>query len=377
MPVIGGGGGGLGANMTWEELDEKVNTYPMDRKFQAIGEGGQSFIDEVVALIEKALGRSVPSGNVTTRPSKKGKYVAVNVTVRLENGERGSRGVRRVEVLREGKMVFVMKRMYVAMERRDAARVRCPSCASRRFFSRVRGDHAAVGDDELSLRFLQVKRVHHLDHPRVAPSLPDAEPDVRGVGEDVPADGLLGVHSGEGHAGRVGLDLVRVHHGDVEFIGDFVELGEELAEPLLALGELAAADEIDPEVGHDAVDDQNLEGLLGEFAREKGQGVVHHLVGERSRDEDVVENGIRVKVEPLCDLDDALGPERALGVDEGDLSAATALVQGQLGGHGEGVADLGLAAPEMGPMGVRRMYSCVSKGFGGLGARTSIRRTSR
>jgi putative lipoic acid-binding regulatory protein len=86
MPVIGGGGGGLGANMTWEELDEKVNTYPMDRKFQAIGEGGQSFIDEVVALIEKALGRNVPSGNVTTRPSKKGKYVAVNVTVRLENG---------------------------------------------------------------------------------------------------------------------------------------------------------------------------------------------------------------------------------------------------------------------------------------------------
>ena len=86
MPVIGGGGGGLGANMTWEELDEKVNTYPMDRKFQAIGEGGQSFIDEVVALIEKALGRSVPNGNVTTRPSKKGKYVAVNVTVRLENG---------------------------------------------------------------------------------------------------------------------------------------------------------------------------------------------------------------------------------------------------------------------------------------------------
>ena len=32
---------------------------------------------------------------------------------------------------------------------------------------------------------------------------------------------------------------------------------------------LAAADEIDPEVGHDAVDDQNLEGFLGEFARER------------------------------------------------------------------------------------------------------------
>ena len=33
------GAGGLGANMTWKELDERVNEYPSDRKFQAIGEG--------------------------------------------------------------------------------------------------------------------------------------------------------------------------------------------------------------------------------------------------------------------------------------------------------------------------------------------------
>ena len=31
------GAGGLGANMTWKELDERVNEYPSDRKFQAIG----------------------------------------------------------------------------------------------------------------------------------------------------------------------------------------------------------------------------------------------------------------------------------------------------------------------------------------------------
>ena len=86
IPVTRGAPGTLGANMTWEELDEKVNTYPMDRKFQAIGPGGQAFVDEVVALIEKAVGRSVPGDDVTSRPSKKGKYVAVNVTVRLENG---------------------------------------------------------------------------------------------------------------------------------------------------------------------------------------------------------------------------------------------------------------------------------------------------
>ena len=97
---------------------------------------------------------------------------------------------------------------------------------------------------------------------------------------------------------------------------------------MLPLGELAAADEVDPEVGHDAVDDQQLEGLLGELAREEGQGVVHHLVREGSSDENVLEDSLGVEVEALGDLDDAIGPERALGVDEGNLGAAAALVQG-------------------------------------------------
>lgn len=81
------GGSGLGANMTWEELDERVNEYPSDRKFQAIGEGGDAFVAEVVALVEAALGRAVDPANVTSRPSKKGKYVSANVVARLEKGE--------------------------------------------------------------------------------------------------------------------------------------------------------------------------------------------------------------------------------------------------------------------------------------------------
>jgi len=82
----GGGGGGLGSNLTWKELDEKVNTYPSERKFQAIGQGGDAFVDEVVGLVEGALGgRKVE--NVTTRPSSKGKYVSANITVELLNGE--------------------------------------------------------------------------------------------------------------------------------------------------------------------------------------------------------------------------------------------------------------------------------------------------
>lgn len=146
---------------------------------------------------------------------------------------------------------------------------------------------------------------------------------------------------------------------------------------MLPLGELAAADEVDPEVGHDAVDDQQLEGLLGELAREEGQGVVHHLVREGSSDENVLEDSLGVEVEALGDLDDAIGPERTLGVDEGNLGAAAALVQGQLGGHGEGVADLGLAAPASFEEGSEGRTAVFREGGVFPGVRTSIRRTSR
>jgi putative lipoic acid-binding regulatory protein len=81
------GAGGLGANMTWKELDERVNEYPSDRKFQAIGEGGDAFVAEIVRLVEGALGRPVDPARVTSRPSKKGKYVSANVTARLQNGD--------------------------------------------------------------------------------------------------------------------------------------------------------------------------------------------------------------------------------------------------------------------------------------------------
>jgi putative lipoic acid-binding regulatory protein len=77
----------LGGNLTWQELDERVNEYPSDRKFQAIGEGGEAFVAKIVGLVEEALGRKVDPANVTSRPSSKGKYVSANVTARLENGD--------------------------------------------------------------------------------------------------------------------------------------------------------------------------------------------------------------------------------------------------------------------------------------------------
>ena len=65
--VMGDGAGGLGSNMSWEELDEKVNEYPCYRKFQAIGEGGEDFVAEIVGLVEGALDRKVNPEMVTSR----------------------------------------------------------------------------------------------------------------------------------------------------------------------------------------------------------------------------------------------------------------------------------------------------------------------
>lgn len=81
-----GDGASLAGNLTWEELDEKVNVYPSERKFQAIGEGGDVFVAKIVDVVELALGRPVKPENIAARPSSKGKYVSANVTVTLENG---------------------------------------------------------------------------------------------------------------------------------------------------------------------------------------------------------------------------------------------------------------------------------------------------
>mmetsp|Transcript_28100 Transcript_28100/g.53530 ORF Transcript_28100/g.53530 Transcript_28100/m.53530 type:complete len:193 (-) Transcript_28100:217-795(-) len=73
---------------SWEELDAKVNDYPIMRGFKAIGTGGDDFVKSMVAQVEKALGRSVPEEVVAVRPSSKGKYVSVNIEpVVVNSGE--------------------------------------------------------------------------------------------------------------------------------------------------------------------------------------------------------------------------------------------------------------------------------------------------
>ncbi len=90
-----GNTGVLGPGSTpesWEELDAKVNEYPILRKFQIIGEAGgappgasgsgavpgEGFQVDMVTAVAGVLG-SVPPELVSRRPSRGGKYVSVRV----------------------------------------------------------------------------------------------------------------------------------------------------------------------------------------------------------------------------------------------------------------------------------------------------------
>eukprot|EP00240_Pyramimonas_obovata_P011811 CAMPEP_0118927592 /NCGR_PEP_ID=MMETSP1169-20130426/5030_1 /TAXON_ID=36882 /ORGANISM="Pyramimonas obovata, Strain CCMP722" /LENGTH=114 /DNA_ID=CAMNT_0006869381 /DNA_START=265 /DNA_END=609 /DNA_ORIENTATION=- len=64
---------------SWEEMDAKVNEYPQQRKFQAIGSGGEAFVRCMVEVVERTLSVTVTDDMVVVRPSKKGTYLSVNI----------------------------------------------------------------------------------------------------------------------------------------------------------------------------------------------------------------------------------------------------------------------------------------------------------
>jgi putative lipoic acid-binding regulatory protein len=71
----------------WRALDEKVNTYPFVREFKAIGSGGEDFVLSMMAAASTVTGEAMPRDSVVVRPSSGGKYLAVNLYVRVHNGE--------------------------------------------------------------------------------------------------------------------------------------------------------------------------------------------------------------------------------------------------------------------------------------------------
>ncbi|CAD6263980.1 unnamed protein product [Miscanthus lutarioriparius] len=67
------------ASDEWLVLDQKVNSYPTDRGFTAIGTGGDDFVQSMVVSVESVLQESIPKGRVSQKLSSRGKYVSVNI----------------------------------------------------------------------------------------------------------------------------------------------------------------------------------------------------------------------------------------------------------------------------------------------------------
>ncbi|BDA42443.1 hypothetical protein COCOBI_03-3330 [Coccomyxa sp. Obi] len=63
----------------WRALDEKVNTYPGQRTFKAIGVGGGAFVDSMLGAVEGVIGSAIHEESVQSRPSAKGSYVSVTI----------------------------------------------------------------------------------------------------------------------------------------------------------------------------------------------------------------------------------------------------------------------------------------------------------
>ncbi|CAH9112880.1 unnamed protein product [Cuscuta europaea] len=63
----------------WLILDKKVNLYPTERVFTAIGTGGDNFVQAMVVAVESVIQGSILEGQVKKKDSSGGKYVSVNI----------------------------------------------------------------------------------------------------------------------------------------------------------------------------------------------------------------------------------------------------------------------------------------------------------
>nr|GMD95275.1 uncharacterized protein LOC109193431 [Ipomoea batatas] len=57
----------------------KVNSYPTERGFTAIGIGGDDFVQAMVVAVESVIQQPIPQGQVRQKVSSGGKYVSVNI----------------------------------------------------------------------------------------------------------------------------------------------------------------------------------------------------------------------------------------------------------------------------------------------------------
>ncbi|XP_019229591.1 PREDICTED: uncharacterized protein LOC109210602 isoform X2 [Nicotiana attenuata] len=67
------------ATNEWLALDKKVNSYPTERGFTAIGTGGDDFVQAMVVAVESVIQQPISEGKVRQKLSSGGKYVSVNI----------------------------------------------------------------------------------------------------------------------------------------------------------------------------------------------------------------------------------------------------------------------------------------------------------
>ena len=79
-------GGTEGTVKEWEDIDAKVNRYPMLRQFSAIGSGA-SFREAMVEALCQATGQNVKPGDVTETKSSGGKYLSIRISVVVHTPE--------------------------------------------------------------------------------------------------------------------------------------------------------------------------------------------------------------------------------------------------------------------------------------------------
>ena len=150
-------------------------------------------------------------------------------------------------------MLVGARPLFVAFARLATCRV---TSVSRR--SRLGGDDPSVGDGELRLRLLEVGGVHDLDDAASPGPFPDAEPDAEACARTCPPT-----------AGSIPAKAIPLGSAWTWFVYTTATLNSSAI--LLSLerncpslccrsAELAAADEVHPEVRHDGVDDEELNG---------------------------------------------------------------------------------------------------------------------
>ena len=122
------------------------------------------------------------------------------------------------------------------------------------------------------------------------------------------------------------------------------KLIQKLVQLLLPLIQLPPATKVDPEQGHDTIDDQKPILATRKGLRQFIKQLMLMLAIGCSGVGDVVQNLVRVCAKTLGDVGNALGSERAFGVDVGYLAAGSAHFFWELRGHAHGVAELGLSA---------------------------------